>query len=177
MNARVGKMCVAAMSLCMIVLIVTRKRGDGRYYFALWQSNNNTPNKLLLSDSAVSCLLRVRSVSFTSRAKECIKFVPHSCLVSLSHKVGVFLKEAIYYFIGTGYEYDGNVFVAWVLQVRRMEVVTKWSTGFRTYFTEINHVLLASRGYEYDGFLDFLNSIVFISFFERDLIATFVFNC
>jgi membrane-associated PAP2 superfamily phosphatase len=25
---RVGKMCVAAMSLCMIVLIVTRKRGD-----------------------------------------------------------------------------------------------------------------------------------------------------
>jgi hypothetical protein len=32
--------------------------------------------------------------------------------------------------IGTGYEYDGNVFVAWVLQVRRAEVVTKWSTGF-----------------------------------------------
>ena len=32
---RVGKMCVAAMSLCMIVLIVTRKRGDGIYYFAL----------------------------------------------------------------------------------------------------------------------------------------------
>jgi hypothetical protein len=32
---RVGKMCVAAMSLCMIVLIVTRKRGDGGYYFAL----------------------------------------------------------------------------------------------------------------------------------------------
>jgi hypothetical protein len=30
---RVGKMCVAAMSLCMIVLIVTRKIGDGRYYF------------------------------------------------------------------------------------------------------------------------------------------------
>jgi hypothetical protein len=28
-------MFVAAMSLCMIVLIVTRKRGDGRYYFAL----------------------------------------------------------------------------------------------------------------------------------------------
>jgi hypothetical protein len=28
---------------------------------------------------------------------------------------------------------------------------------------ENNHVLLASRGYEYDGFLDFLNSIVFIS--------------
>jgi hypothetical protein len=31
---RVGKICVAAMSLCMIVLIATRKRGDGRYYFA-----------------------------------------------------------------------------------------------------------------------------------------------
>jgi hypothetical protein len=26
---------------------------------------------------------------------------------------------------GTGYEYDGNIFVAWVLQVRRAEVVTK----------------------------------------------------
>jgi hypothetical protein len=48
---RVGKMCVAAMSLCMIVLIATRKRGDGRYYFALRQTNNNTPNKLLLSES------------------------------------------------------------------------------------------------------------------------------
>ena len=94
----VGKMCVAVMSLCMIVLIVTRKKGDGRYYFALWQTNN-TRNKLLLSESAVSCLLRVRSVSFTFRAKGCIKFVPHSCLVSLSHKVGVFLEEAICYFI------------------------------------------------------------------------------
>jgi hypothetical protein len=31
----VGKMCVVAMSLCMIALIVTRKRGDGKYYFAL----------------------------------------------------------------------------------------------------------------------------------------------
>ena len=29
------------------------------------------------------------------------------------------------YVIGTGYEYDGNVFVAWVLQIRRAEVVTK----------------------------------------------------
>jgi hypothetical protein len=99
MTNRVGKMCVAAMSLCMLVLIVTRTRGDGRYYFALRQTNNNTPNKLLLSESAVSCLLRVRSVPFTSRAKGCIKFVPHSCLVSLSHKVGVFLEEAICYFI------------------------------------------------------------------------------
>jgi hypothetical protein len=79
----VGSMCVATMSLCMIVLIVTRKRGDGRYYFALWQTNNNTPNKMLISESAVSCLLRVRSVSFTS----------------LSHEVGVFLEEAICYFI------------------------------------------------------------------------------
>ena len=87
------------MSLCMIVLIVTRKRGDGRYYFALWQTNKNTPNKLLLSESAVSYLLRVKSVSFTSRAKGCIKFVPQSCLVSFSHKVGVFLQEAICYFI------------------------------------------------------------------------------
>jgi hypothetical protein len=45
------------------------------------------------------------SVSFTSRAKGCIKFVPHSFMVSLSHKVGVFLEEAICYFIDTGYEY------------------------------------------------------------------------
>ena len=58
-----------------------------------------TPNKLLLLESAVSCLLRVRSVSFTSCAKGCINFVPHSCLVSLSHEVGVFLEEAICYFI------------------------------------------------------------------------------
>ena len=36
-------------------------------------------------------------------------------------------------------------------------------SGHGPYFTEINHVLLASRGYEYDAFLDFLNSIVFIS--------------
>jgi hypothetical protein len=45
---RVGKMCVAAMSLCMIVLIATRKRGDGRYYFALRQTNNNTHMKYLI---------------------------------------------------------------------------------------------------------------------------------
>ena len=63
-------------------------------------------------------------VSFTSRAKGCITFVPHSCLVFLSPKVGVFLEELMCYFIGTGYEYD-DVFVAWVLQVRRAEVVTK----------------------------------------------------
>jgi hypothetical protein len=35
-----------------------------------------------------------------------------------------FLYGASYVY-GTGYEYDGNVFVAWVLQVRRAEVVTK----------------------------------------------------
>ena len=96
---RLGKMCVAAMSLCMIVLIVARKTGDGRYYFALWQTNNNTPNKLLLSESAESCLLRVRSVSFKSCAKGSIKFVPHSCLVPFSHTVGVFIEKAICYFI------------------------------------------------------------------------------
>jgi hypothetical protein len=28
------------------------------------------------------------------------------------------------FFLGTGYEYDECVFVAWVLQVRRAEVVT-----------------------------------------------------
>jgi hypothetical protein len=56
---QIWQMCVAAMSLCMIVLIVTRKRGDGRYYFALWQTNN-TPNKLLLSESAVSCMASSR---------------------------------------------------------------------------------------------------------------------
>jgi hypothetical protein len=56
---------------------------------------------------------------------------------------------------GTSYEYDGYVFVAWVLQVRRAEVVTNDQPfpDMDPYFTEINHVLLASRGYEYDGFL------------------------
>ena len=56
---------------------------------------------------------------------------------------------------GTGYEYDGYVFVAWVLQVRRAEVVTNDQpvSGHGPFFTQINHVLLASRGYEYDGFL------------------------
>jgi hypothetical protein len=53
---RVGKMCVATMSLCMIVLIVTRKRRDGRYYFALWQTNNNHRH-LFLSMGAPSSLL------------------------------------------------------------------------------------------------------------------------
>ena len=53
----------------------------------------------MLSESTVSCPLRVRSVSFTSRAKGCINFVPHSCLVSLSHKVGFVLEETICYFI------------------------------------------------------------------------------
>ena len=43
------------------------------------------------------------------------------------------LKYIVSFIIGTGYEYDGNVFVAGVLQVRQAEVVTKWSTGFRTW--------------------------------------------
>jgi hypothetical protein len=89
---RVGKMCVAATSLCMIVLIFTRKRGDGRYYFALWQTNN-TPNKLLLSESAESCLLRVRSVSFKnnylstttfygiSDSKACYQFIKKTKII------------------------------------------------------------------------------------------------
>jgi hypothetical protein len=35
------------------------------------------------------------------------------------------LKYIVSFIIGTGYEYDGNVFVAGVLQVRQAEVVTK----------------------------------------------------
>jgi hypothetical protein len=122
---RVGKMCVAAMSLCIIVLIVTRKRGDGRYYFALWQTNNNTHAKLLLSKSAVSCLLRVRSVYFTSRAKGCIKFVPHSCLVSLSHKVSVFLEEAICYFIYAKFAVMLRLSINWK-SIKKTRVFTFW---------------------------------------------------
>jgi hypothetical protein len=38
-------------------------------------------------------------VSFTFRAKGCVNVVPHNCLMSLSHKVGVFLEETICYFI------------------------------------------------------------------------------
>jgi hypothetical protein len=90
---------VYSLCLCMIVLIVTRKRGDGRYYFALWQTNNNTPNKLLLSEFAVSCLLRVRSVSFTSRAKGCIKFVPHSCLVCPFHIKSALILIRLYFML------------------------------------------------------------------------------
>ena len=45
-----------------------------------------------------------------------------------------------------------------------------------TYFTEINHVLLASRGYEYDGFIDFLNSIVFISLNHKWHFMNFLYN-
>jgi hypothetical protein len=35
------------------------------------------------------------------------------------------INNSLAFLLGTGYEYDGNVFVAWVLQVRRAEVVTK----------------------------------------------------
>ena len=81
---------------------------------------------------------------------------------------------------GTGYEYDGNVFVAWVLQVRRAEVVTKWSTGFRTWTSILQRLITywvmntEYRGYEYDGFLDFLNSIVFNSL--NDNLWIFLYN-
>ena len=126
-------MCVAAMSLCMIVLIVTRKLGDGRYCFALWQTNNNTPNKLLLSESAVSCLLRVRSVSFTSRAKGCIKFVPHSCL----HIVGVFLEEAICYFIYAKFAVMLRLSINWK-SVKKNYVLVQY-TRKCIYFTHLSH--------------------------------------
>ena len=69
--------------------------------------------KLLLSESAVRCLLRVMSVSLTSRPKGCIKFVPHSCLVSHSHKVGVFLELAIYYFIDAKFAVMLRLSISW----------------------------------------------------------------
>jgi hypothetical protein len=40
---------------------ILRYRTSVCNYFALWQTNNNTPNKMLISESAVSFLLRVRS--------------------------------------------------------------------------------------------------------------------
>jgi hypothetical protein len=43
--------------------------------------------------------------------------------IYITHDLMVILAY-MYYVIGTGYEYDGYVFVAWVLQVRRAEVVT-----------------------------------------------------
>ena len=80
------------------------------------------------------------------------------CFITLSDFRGPpkwILSLLIIFKEGTGYEYDGNVFVAWVLQVRRAVVVTMINLfpDMDTYFTEINHVLLASRDYEYDGFL------------------------
>ena len=66
-------------------------------------------------------------------------------LISINHIIRIMMMSTLF-FLGTGYEYDGYVFVAWVLQVRRFP-------DMDPYFTEINHVLLASRGYEYDGFL------------------------
>ena len=57
-----------------------------------------------------------------------------SLVNTASVSVGIGKIQLCHYnLVGTGYEYDGNVFVAWVLQVRRAEVVTKWSTGFRTW--------------------------------------------
>ena len=72
--------------------LLLRKR-DGRYYIALWQANNNTPNKLLLSESGVSCQI----VSFTSISKGRFKFVPQIFLLILSHEVSIFLEEAIWF--------------------------------------------------------------------------------
>ena len=61
------------------------------------------------------------------------QFRPTLVEIDLVVSWGRFYKYKIAHREGTGYEYDGNVFVAWVLQVRRVEVLTKWSTGFRTW--------------------------------------------
>ena len=47
------------------------------------------------------------------------------CPLIYSSDYHVWYLQTFLYKVGTGYEYDGNVFVAWVLQVRRAEVVTK----------------------------------------------------
>jgi hypothetical protein len=52
-----------------------------------------------------------------------------------------FILVRLYY--GTGYEYDGQ----------KLWLNDQPVSDMDTYFTEINYVLLASRGYEYDGFL------------------------
>ena len=44
-------------------------------------------------------------------------------LISINHIIRIMMMSTLF-FLGTGYEYDGYVFVAWVLQVRRAEVVT-----------------------------------------------------
>jgi hypothetical protein len=62
---RVGKMCVAAMSLCMIVLIVTRKRGDGRYYFAF--------GFCLVRKNVLEYIIALVVVKNKVRLKKCLK--------------------------------------------------------------------------------------------------------
>jgi hypothetical protein len=44
-------------------------------------------------------------------------------LISINHIIRIIMMSTLF-FLGTGYEYDRYVFVAWVLQVRRAEVVT-----------------------------------------------------
>ena len=52
---------------------------------------------------------------------------------------------------------------------RKLWLMINRSPDMDPYFTEINHVLLASRGYEYDVFFVFLN-ILFLDIYYCDTI-------
>jgi hypothetical protein len=80
---------------------------------------------------------------------------------------------AVVYYLGTGYEYDGNVFVAWVLQVRRVEVVTKWSTCFRTWTPILRKLITHLEATNMTDFC-FLKYIVF--YFIKWQFMNFLYN-
>ena len=87
-----------------------------------------------------STTLKVSTVTITPPMRYstmCINFFKVRFMFSISLKASIHLSSCIQsvflansfcqnktYKKGTGYEYDGYVFVAWVLQVRRAEVVT-----------------------------------------------------
>ena len=60
------------------------------------------------------------------------KYFPHTRIKDVEKKIFLIKQLAKHLILsqgwlikGTGYEYDGNVFVAWVLPMQRAEVVPK----------------------------------------------------
>ena len=97
-----------------------------------------------LQDGETWCL---RSAPFTSRAKGCIKCVPNSCLVSLSHKAGVFLEEAICYFMYAKFDFPVSdlILKLYVFSTCLQQFVpfeADKSVNFMQYSTKMTYVLL-----------------------------------
>ena len=108
--------------LLAFLFSVDKSIGSGSFFPDLDPSVN------LIGHAAITEMIKLQFTTITDRIQNKIRNGNWFPKFSINRKEQTFLPICLRLLtlltIGTGYEYDGYVFVAWVLQVRRAEVVT-----------------------------------------------------